>query len=402
MRLAYEEVGKLAKLNKFVNFFAETPAFVCDYNGVSESLHKLDIISSQSTVGLLYSLKSFTVVDGLLLISPSIHGFSVSSLFEAKLAREILGEEKSVHYTSPGLRPDEAEAISELCSHISFNSLSQWRQYLNKVASKVSCGLRINPQLSSIKDERYDPCRKHSKLGVPLEQLIATVDRDPGRLAGIEGLHFHTNCDSSDFSQLLATVEHIDAKLEKFLPRLKWINLGGGYLFNEGKDLDAFHEAVNLLRSKYDIEVFIEPGASIVREAGYLVSTVLDIFTSDGKKVAILDTTVNHMPEVFEYQFEPDVMGHSDEGKHSYILAGCTCLAGDVFGEYSFDEPLEVGSRVIFTNVGAYTLVKAHMFNGVNLPSIYAITQDGQLKPIKHFTYEDFKSRCGADNYVAT
>jgi len=378
----------------------DTPSFVYDEGAILHSLKELQKICSKLKYKTLYSLKSFAALEALLIMTYKVDGFSSSSLFEAQLAREVLGKEKSVHLTTPGIRPDEIHAISELCDYISFNSLSQWEQYRKKVAPNVSCGLRINPQISLVQDKRYNPCRKYSKLGVPLDQLVTTIDRSPELLAGISGLHFHTNCDSSDFAPLLKTVKHLDAKLENFLPRIKWINLGGGYIFNKADNLDAFREAVNLLRSKYALEVFIEPGASIVREAGYLVSSVLDIFTSNGKKVAILDTTVNHMPEVFEYQFEPDVIEHTDEGKYEYILAGCTCLAGDVFGEYSFDEPLKVGSRVIFINVGAYTLVKAHMFNGVNLPSIYAYTTDGKLELKKRFTYEDFKSRCGGNNYV--
>ena len=376
------------------------PAFIYDENSILHSLSDMNFIKTQTACSFFFSLKSFAILEGLKSMRLLVDGFSVSSRFEAQLAREVLGNEKSVHLTTPGIRPDEIETLSELCDYISFNSLPQWEQYRKKVALSTSCGMRINPQISNVKDERYDPCRKHSKLGVPLDQLITAIDRSSGLLAGVSGLHFHTNCDSSDFTPLLKTVKHLDAKLEKFLPRLKWINLGGGYLFNEAENLDPLYEAVGLLKSKYEVEVFIEPGASIVREAGYLVSSVLDIFTSDGKKVVILDTTVNHMPEVFEYQFEPDVIGHTDGGKNEYILAGCTCLAGDVFGEYAFNEPLEIGSRVIFANVGAYTLVKAHMFNGVNLPSIYAYTTEGKLELKKRFTYEDFKSRCGDTNYA--
>ena len=167
-----------------------------------------------------------------------------------------------------------------------------------------------------------------------------------------------------------------------------------------GGNLDAFHSTIQLLQSKYNLEVFIEPGASIVRKSGYIVSSVIDLFNSDGKSIAVLDTSVNHMPEVFEYQFEPDVVGHVDGGRHEYILAGCTCLAGDIFGEYAFNEPMEIGSRIVFSNAGAYTLVKAHMVYGVNLPSIYAYTQDGKLELKKEFGYEDFMSRCGGNKYV--
>lgn len=388
--------------SKFDKFIVQTPAFIYDHNTILQSLNCLGSAHTQLKFNILFSIKSFSIVDGLGLINPLIDGFSSSSLFEARLAREVLSEKKSVHIATPGFRSDEFNLIVELCDFINFNSLSQLSLFGSKLKNRNNCGLRINPQLPFVRDSRYNPCRKHSKLGVPLNQLIDIAESDPSRLSKVNGLLFHSNCDSADFMQLLATVKHIDAKFEKFLPRIRWINLGGGYLFNKAKSLEPFYEAVHLLKSKYDLDVLIEPGASVVREAGCLVSTVLDVFDSEGKTIVILDTTVNHMPEVFEYQFEPDVVGHKDDGRFNYILAGCSCLAGDVFGEYAFDEPLKIGSRVIFENVGAYTLVKAHMFNGINLPSIYAYTTEGKLELKKQFTYEDFKSRCGANNYVTT
>lgn len=379
----------------------KTPAFIYSEGVIIEKYFDLKKVCD-NLASILFPLKSFAIIDALHLINKQTDGFCASSLFEAKLAREICEKNKLVHLSTPGVRNDEIEELSDLCNYIALNSLSQLERFQAIIGDKASCGIRINPQIPFVKDSRYNPCRKHSKLGVPLNQIIDIAESDPSRLSKVNGLLFHSNCDSVDFMQLLATVKLIDTKLEKFLPRIKWINLGGGYLFNKAKNLGPFSEAVRLLKSKYDLEVFIEPGASIVREAGSLVSSVLDVFESDGKTIVILDTTVNHMPEVFEYQFEPDVIGHKDDGRFDYILAGCSCLAGDVFGEYAFDEPLEIGSKVIFENVGAYTLVKAHMFNGINLPSIYAYTSDGKLELKKQFTYEDFKSRCGANNYVTT
>ena len=189
-------------------------------------------------------------------------------------------------------------------------------------------------------------------------------------------------------------MKHLDRQIPRLLSNISWINLGGGYLFNE-VDPGDLYAAIGLLKEKYNLDVFIEPGQGVVEEAGYIVSSIIDIFESDGKNIAVLDTTVNHMPEIFEYQFRPEIMQESPDGFHEYILAGCTCLAGDVFGTYRFAEPLELGSRIVFQYMGAYTLVKAHMFNGVNLPSIYAYTQDGRLELKKEFGYEDFISRCG-------
>jgi len=293
------------------------------------------------------------------------------------------------------LRMDEIEMVSELCTHVSFNSLSQWERLHEKVSRKVSWGLRVKPQLAFVEDERYNPCRKGSKLGVPLSELSGLSNNELKSLKEVKGLHFHSNCESRDFGELLETVQHIDARLPALLGQVHWLNLGGGYLFEAGQNLDSVAEIIAFLRYKYDIEVFFEPGKAIVGNAGYIVSSVVDIFENDGQTIAIVDTSVNHMPEVFEYQYKPGVMQEATDGIYSYMLAGSTCLAGDFFGHYRFNTPLDIGSQIIFENMGAYTLVKAHMFNGVNLPAIYAYTEDGKLELKKRFGYEDFRSRWG-------
>lgn len=378
----------------------ETPAFIYDEMKLMRSCEQVRNAAQISGCKFIFALKSCAISDALCLMAPVVDGFAVSSLFEALLSRRVIGNKGTVHFTSPGLRPNELDALGELCDYISFNSLSQFDMFGVAICGKARIGVRVNPQLSFVEDDRYNPCRKNSKLGVPLDQLVHIMQFNRSRIERIAGVHIHTNCDSPDFQELLATVRHIYVHLEGLLEQVEWINLGGGYLFNEARDTDAFHEALDLLRSKKEVELFIEPGASIVRGAGYLVSTVVDVFASDDKMIAVLDTTVNHMPEVFEYQFTPDVLGHIEHGPYRYILAGCTCLSGDLFGEYGFKEPLGVGSRVIFSDAGAYTLVKAHMFNGVNLPTIYALKETGELVLKKRFTYNDFEARCGVDARV--
>jgi len=368
-----------------------TPAFIYDENKIQS---KLDNIGNIKDCHVLYPLKPLACDDVLRLMAPFIKGFSASSLFEAMLAKEVIQKNNVIHVTTPGLRPDEIEKISELCDYISFNSLSQWKAYQSKVKPHVNQGLRINPQLSFADDERYDPCRKHSKLGVSLTELLCEF-KDTKSLKNINGFLFHTNCESTDFNDLLETVQHIEANLPEVLKKISWINFGGGYLFDESKNIEILNETIHFLKSKYELDIFFEPGKGIIGDAGYIVSSVVDLIKSDNRTVAILDTTVNHMPEVFEYQFQPDIEGESEYGKYKYILAGSSCLAGDIFGEYKFDEPLKVGSKVIFKNMGAYTLVKANMFNGINLPSIYAYTLDGKLVLKKTFSYNDFKSRVG-------
>jgi carboxynorspermidine decarboxylase len=250
--------------------------------------------------------------------------------------------------------------------------------------------------MSLVRDLRYDPCRVNSKLGVPLEYLEEIHCQAPGRIEGVSGLHFHTNSEASEFSGLLATVRHLADRIGPFLEKMEWVNLGGGYLFDEPDTLGEFDNSVELLRSRFGLEVFVEPGTAMVRQACYLVASVVDIFVSDNKSVAMLDATTNHWPEVFEYEFAPDVIGDTEEGEYEYLLAGGTCLAGDLFGTYAFDEPLDVGSKIVFSNAGAYSLVKANYFNGINLPSIYALTAEGELVLEKKFTFEDFARQCGA------
>jgi carboxynorspermidine decarboxylase len=382
------------KVEKTCFHVTGTPSFIYDQQELLKSLELLNTLSLKTGCKVFFSLKSFAVPDALCLMAPNLDGFSVSSLFEARLAREIIGSSGTVHMVTPGYKPSEMDDIAELSDYISFNSLSQWEQFSRQSSVHASCGLRINPQLSFVEDKRYNPCRKHSKLGVPLTQLQKTLEKNSRLYDEIQGIHFHTNSSSETYGPLLATVKHLGRQIPKLLSSISWINLGGGYLFNDADPADLY-AAIGLMKEIYNIEVFIEPGQGVVEEAGYIVSSVIDIFESDGKNIAVLDTTVNHMPEVFEYQYRPDIMQESPEGAHEYILAGCTCLAGDIFGTYRFTEPLELWSRIVFKYMGAYTLVKANMFNGVNLPAIYALTQDDRLELKKEFGYEDFISRCG-------
>jgi carboxynorspermidine decarboxylase len=382
-----------------LGYAVNTPAFVCDETALAFSCERVRALCRDAKIRQFFPLKCHNLFGSLQIIGDYIDGFAASSLFEAQLAREILGDVKKVHFTSPGLRDDELEALLSLCDGISFNSLSQWARFKDQLSGHVTSGLRINPQLSFVKDTRYNPCRPHSRLGAPLEKIKQALASQPELLQGIEGIHFHTNCDATDWSPLKKTVQHLDTHIPHLLRQCRWINLGGGYLLEENTDLSAFRDAVQLLQNKYELEVIIELGAGIVRDTCFLVAQVVDLFESDGMQIVVLDTTVNHMPEVFEYQFNPDVVGDTNEGRYSYILTGATCLAGDVFGEYAFDTPLAVGSRVIFTSVGAYTLVKSHMFNGVNLPTIYALSPAGELKLQKQHNYEDFRHTWGPEKH---
>jgi carboxynorspermidine decarboxylase len=304
---------------------------------------------------------------------------------------DLLENNGSVHLTSPGIRASDFPEISGNCDYISFNSLGQYLRY-RQWTKNLNCGLRINPGLSFVNDERFDPCRKYSKLGVPFEELDAIRD-DRKLLKDITGLHIHTNSGSDCYGELEQTIGRLHEQYADMLPQMRWLNLGGGYLLNDPAQFNVLCRVASQLHKQYGLKIFFEPGKAVVGNAGYLVSGVIDLFSSDGKMIAVIDTTVNHLPEVFEYQYRPVVLQDIDNGKHEYRIVGSSCLSGDMFGDYQFDRKLEIGSRIIIANVGAYMLVKANMFNGINLPDIYRLNKDGHLKPVKKYNYSDFRSR---------
>ena len=370
---------------------SSSPAFVLDETGIIRTLKNLDALRRQCGCKVLYSIKSLPFSPVMEMAKPWVDGFSVSSLFEARLADEVLAGQGGIHLTTPGIRPDELDELSLLCSHISFNSLTQHQRFSATTKAQASIGLRLNPKLSFLHDDRFDPCRQHSKLGVDIDELVRSTCLDQ-----IQGLHVHNVFSATDFTPLIKTVEKLQAHLGERLTQLKWLNLGGGYLFDQIEDHSPFIDLVNKLNNDFSLEVYIEPGKAVVGQAGHLMATVLDSFVSDGKAIAVLDTSVNHNPEVFEYQRQPELHEHDPNGQYAAVLAGCTCLAGDVFGEYRFKEPLAVGDRVIFKNVGAYSLIKANRFNGYNLPDIY-VSNSGGIKKLKHYTYQDYRRQWLAD-----
>lgn len=361
-----------------------SPAFVLDLDRVEANLEPLQRLREATDCKVLYSVKALPLSPVLAFLKDRVDGVSVSSLFEARLADEIFGRQGSSHLTTPGLCADEIPELAALCSHISFNSLPQY-QRLSRLAEGYSKGLRVNPKLSFAGDVRYDPCRPHSKLGVAIDLL------QDGLPEGVEGLHFHTVFGQTDLLPLQATM----AKLEPLIrrrQRLKWLNLGGGYLFHGIEDLAPLIELIKRLKAGLVDEVYLEPGKGIVGNAGYLITTVLDRFDSDGKTLLVLDTSVNHQPRAFEYQLKPDLLEEDSRGSKSAILAGSTCLAGDLFGEYHFERIPNVGDKLVFANVGAYTMIKSNRFNGYPLPAIY-LYEGGQANLVKNDPYSNYRSQ---------
>ncbi len=368
--------------NRLKQCIQHSPAFVLDLEQVSANLQPLRQLRQATDCKLLYSMKALPLPVLLEALKDRVDGISVSSLNEARLAGEVFGGQGSLHLTTPGLRPDEFPQLERLCSHISFNSLSQYGRLKDQMV-KASKGLRINPKLSFTGDARYDPCRAHSKLGVDIDALAAGLPDD------IEGLHFHTVFGQTDFKPLQPILARLQPLLDK-LPRLKWLNLGGGYLFHDITDLTPLIQLLQQLKNYGMEHVYLEPGKALVGNAGYLVTTVLDRFDSGGKTVLVLDTSINHHPEVFEYQIKPPLLEEDPQGANSAILAGSTCLAGDLFGEYRFNSIPDVGEKLLFADAGAYSLIKANRFNGYALPVVY-IWREGELKLIKSDDYADYR-----------
>ena len=375
-----------SRLSKELLEEVETPALVYDQLKLETLLNYGLAAREKAGVKLLYAVKAVAIYDVLKLFEPQLDGFAVSSLFEARFIKDHFPK-SSIHFTSPGIRPDEALELSSLSDFVSFNSRTQVLRYGPAFVGRPSLGMRVNTGVSSVADERYDPCRPGSKLGIPIEEAFELLTSPP---VALDGLHIHTNSDSMDYGELLENVRVLAEAIPE-QHELKWVNLGGGYLF-EGVSLEPLAEAADLLRRKFGAQVFIEPGAGLVRAAGFLVGSVSDMFDVDGQHIAVLDTTINHMPEVLEFDYQPDVVGQQEDGFFECILAGTTCLAGDIFGTYKFAAPLEVGQKVVFEEAGAYTMAKAHRFNGINLPEIGVLSPSGQYRVAKTFTYEDFAS----------
>ena len=315
---------------------------------------------------------------------------TASSLSEARLAYEEMGSK--AHTYAPAYSEAEFPEIMSLSSHITFNSLSQFQKFYPYTLGKnISCGLRINPEYSDVETDLYNPCAPGSRLGVVADLL---GDHLP---EGVEGLHFHTLCESNSFD-LEKTLAVIDEKFGKYFPQIKWLNMGGGHLMTH-KDYDVEH-LITLLknfRAKYPhLHIILEPGSAFAWQTGFLLSTVLDVVENKGIKTAMLDVSFScHMPDCLEMPYKPAIRGASDviSGKPAYRMGGNSCLSGDFYGSWSFENELKVGDQVIFEDMIHYTMVKTTMFNGVTHPSIGILTKENEFKLIRRFGYEDYKNR---------
>ncbi len=369
-------------------YSVETPCYVIDEKRLIENLETLKDVAMRAGCKILLAQKAFSMFSVYPLIGRYLDGTTASGLFEAKLGYEEMGKE--THIFSAAYMEKEFDEITKVCDHISFNSFAQWQKYGKRALERgKSCGIRINPQHSTQEHGIYDPCAEGSRLGVTRENF------KPELLEGIEGLHFHTLCEQNS-DALIETLAAVEEKFGEFLPQMKWVNFGGGHhITREDYDRRELIDCILRFKEKYQVEVYLEPGEAIALNAGYLVSSVLDI-VHNGINIALLDASAAcHMPDVIEMPYRPPLWqgGEPKEKPYTYRLAGATCLSGDVIGDYSFTQPLSVGDKLIFMDMAIYSMVKNNTFNGMCLPSIAVLKENGELNIIRKFGYEDFKGR---------
>lgn len=372
-----------------------TPCYVIQEAKIRENLEILRGICEDTGCRILLAQKAFSMYSLYPLIGEYLDGATASGLYEARLGYEEMGKEN--HIFSPAYREDEMDEILTYCGHIIFNSPAQLRKYREKVRrAGRSMGLRINPECSTQEGHAiYDPCAPFSRLGTTEEKFRSGMTEED--IASLDGLHFHTLCEQNA-DDLAKTLDAVEERFGDVLHRMKWLNFGGGHHITRADyDRELLKECILRMKEKYGLEIYLEPGEAVALNAGLLITEVLEI-AENGMEIAILDTSAAcHMPDVLEMPYRPPLKNAGEPGDprkpYVYRLAGPTCLAGDVIGDYSFEDPLQRGSRLEFQDMAIYTMVKNNTFNGMKLPDIVLEKSDGTCATVRSFGYEDFKSR---------
>ncbi len=387
-------------MNKEQIMQVPSPCYVMEEALLRRNLALISRVARESGAEIILAFKAFALWKSFSVFREYINSVTASSIHEARLAFEEFGSR--AHAFSPAYVDGEFDDMMRFCSHISFNSLTQYERFYERTKQSeqpVSCGIRINPEYSEIETELYNPCAPGSRFGV-------TADLLPDELPeGIEGFHCHCHCESSSYA-LENTLVHIEQKFGKWLRRIKWLNLGGGHLMTR-KDYDVEHliGLLKALKARYpNLHVILEPGSAFAWQTGSLVSSVVDIVESRGIRTAILDVSFTcHMPDCLEMPYqpvvtdaetlEPDAVKGAPYEQNIYRLGGNSCLSGDYMGSWRFSHPLKVGERVVFEDMIHYTTVKTNMFNGISHPSIAFLREDGTIEMFKMFGYEDYRDR---------
>ena len=371
-----------------------TPCYVVDEAKLIRNLELLKKVQEEAGCRILLAQKAFSMFYEYPLIGQYLAGTTASGLYEARLGREEMGKEN--HVFSPGYREQEMDEIVSVCDHVIFNSFSQLKKYRDRCLGRTSIGLRINPECSTQGDhDIYDPCAPGSRLGVTPENFKKALLEDPDALEGVEGLHFHTLCEQNS-DDLERTLRAAEEKFGDYIGQMKWLNMGGGHhITREDYDVELLIRCVRRVKDTYGVEVYLEPGEAVALNAGYLVTEVLDV-VDNGIRTLILDASAAcHMPDVLEMPYRPPLKdsGKPGEKAYTYRLSSCTCLAGDVIGDYSFDREIGPGDRLCFEDMAIYSMVKNNTFNGIGLPHIAVLSAGGDCRVIRSFGYDDFKCR---------
>jgi carboxynorspermidine decarboxylase len=374
----------------------ETPYYLCEEELLERNLKILDYVQKESGAKIILALKGFAMWSTFDLVAKYLKGCTASGLYEAKLAREEFcrhNPHAEVHTYSPAFKEDEIEEIASISDHIVFNSPNQLNRFICKIKEinpKIEVSLRVNPEVSSSPVDIYNPCGLYSRLGT----TAANIDKKA--LKQVDGLNFHALCEQN-VDALEEVLESFEEKFAQFLPNLKYVNFGGGHhITKKDYNIEKLIWIIKEFKKKYgNIDVYLEPGEAVGWESGYLAATVLDTF-KNGMEIAILDTSAEaHMPDTLAMPYRAEVRGAAEAGKkkYTYRLGGNSCLAGDIMGDYSFDEPLKVGDTIIFEDQIHYTFVKNTTFNGIKLPSLAIKRKNGEIELIRKFGYEDYKNR---------
>ncbi len=366
-----------------------TPVYLVDEKKIEDNLRILRGVMERTGCHILLAQKAFSMFRIYPMIGKYLSGATASGLYEARLAHEEMGGEN--HVFCPAFTNEEMQEVCEICDHISFNSLRQLELHRPVwEAAGVSVGIRINPEFSTQEGhEIYDPCAPGSRLGVRRADMPEHLPR------GVEGIHFHTLCEQGS-EPLRDTVKAVEETFASYLKEAKWVNLGGGHhITRPDYNIELLESIIKHLRETYDVEVYLEPGEAIALNAGYLYTKVMDI-VDNTMPILILDASAAcHMPDVLEMPYRPPLRNSGMPQEKAFTCRlGCrTCLAGDVIGDYSFDRMPEIGDTLIFEDMAIYSMVKNNTFNGMPLPDIALLHEDGECEVVRHFGYEDFKNR---------
>jgi carboxynorspermidine decarboxylase len=383
-----KEVNRFLRIAKGA---IETPVYLLDETIIEKNMKVLQQVKERTGCKVFHALKAYASFATFPMMSRYLDGVCASGLNEARLGYEEF--KKEVHTFSAAYREEEIKGILKYSDSIIFNSFYQLQQYeITAMKSGVEIGLRVNPGHSEVETAMYDPCAPNSRLGI----VHALFKKEfPRHRNSVDGLHFHAMCEQNA-DVLERVLKSFEKLYGKYIEGLKWVNFGGGHhITKDDYDRELLIRLINDFKKKYGVQVYLEPGEASVYNAGVLISSVLDI-VKNKTEIAIMDTSAEaHMPDVLLMPYRPDILGSGrrNEKKHRYRLAGPSCLAGDVIGDYSFDKPLKRGDKLIFTDMALYSIVKNTTFNGMNLPDIAVIRAGGKIELVRLFGYKDYRNR---------